>query len=127
MREIYGAQVEFRGTVLNIVKRYRNTHSHIAQDVFGRSRNRYLPFDYWIPDSEQLRKIGEYEPDMLADGQWAMGRERKFSDLYAKYGVSYTLTNPKTGPLDRSKDEGRRYRLQDRLANLVEEFMERCM
>ena len=28
----------------------------------------YQPFDYWLPDSEQPRKIGEYEPDVLADG-----------------------------------------------------------
>ena len=55
-----------------------------------------------------------------------MGMERKFPDLYAKYGVSHRLANPKTGPLDRSTDEGPTYRLQDRLENLVEEFQERC-
>lgn len=123
----YDTQIEFRGTVLNIVKHYRNTHSSVAQNIYGLYASRYQPFDYWLPDSEQLRKIGEYEPDILADGQWAMGMERKFPDLIAKYGTSHRLANPKSGPLDRSKNEGTGYRLQDRLANLVEEFQERCM
>ena len=74
-----------------------------------------------------IRKIGEYEPDILFSGQWAMGMDRKFPDLIAKYGTRHQLANPKSGPLDRSGNEGTRYRLQDRLANLVEEFQQRCM
>ena len=31
----YDTQVEFRGTVLNIVKHYRNTHSSVAQNIYG--------------------------------------------------------------------------------------------
>ena len=123
----YDTQIEFKGTVLNIVKHYRNTHSSVAQDIYGRYGKRYQPFDYWVPDSEQLRKIGEYEPDILFSGQWAMGMDRKFPDLIAKYGTRHQLANPKSGPLDRSGNEGTRYRLQDRLANLVEEFQQRCM
>ena len=118
---------EGRTSYHNIVKHYRNTHSSVAQDIYGRYGNRYQPFDYWLPDSEQFRKIGEYEPDILSEGQWAMGMDRKFSDLTTKYGTRHQLTNPKSGPLDRSRDEGTRYRLQDRLANLVEEFQQRCM
>ncbi len=126
LREEHDAHVQFAGTILNIVKHYRNTHNRIAQDIYNLYGNRYRPFDFWLPDSEQLRKIGEYEPEYLDSGTWAGGMERKFPDLFDKYDVSYRLTNPDSGTLDQSKIEGKRYRLRDRLINLVEEFQERC-
>ena len=55
-----------------------------------------------------------------------MGSEHKFSDIHHKYGLSYRLTNPGDGSLNREEAEGREYRLEDRIHRLVEEFMERC-
>ena len=120
----YGAKVEFKGVVLNVVKHYRNTHSRVAGEVYSRDRVQYEPFDCWLPDNERLRSIGEYDPEVK--GKWAMGSDHKFSDLHHKYGLTYRLSNPRDGSLNREESEGREYRLEDRLHNLVEEFMERC-
>ena len=83
-----------------------------------------MPFAHWLPDNEPLRKLGEFDPDLK--GAWAMGTEHKFSDLHHKYGLSYRLTNPAGGWLGRRDVEGAQYRLEDRIANLVEEFQARC-
>ena len=120
----YGAKVEFKGVVLNVVKHYRNTHSRVAGEVYSRDRVQYEPFDCWLPDNERLRSIGEYDPEVK--GKWAMGSDHKFSDLHHKYGLTYRLSNPRDGSLNREENEGREYRLEDRIHNLVEEFMERC-
>ena len=120
----YGARAEFKGVILNVVKHYRNTHSRVAGDVYSKDRVRYEPFDCWLPDNERLRTIGEYDPEVK--GKWAMGSEHKFSDLHHKYGLSYRLSNPRDGSLNREENEGREYRLEDRIHGLVEEFMERC-
>lgn len=118
------AKAEFRGVILNVVKHYRNTHSRVAQEIYSADRRRYAPFDYWLPDNEQLRRIGEYDPDM--EGKWAAGMEHKFANIYDKYGQSHRLANPRDGLLSRQQTEGSRYRIQDRISNLVEEFMKRC-
>ena len=106
LRNRYGATVEFAGTVLNIVKHYRNTHSRVAGSVYARA-NQYRPFQFWLPDNERLRTLGEYDPEI--GGDWAAGVERKFANIYAKYGLTYTLTNPPTGSLSRTSDEGEKY------------------
>ena len=124
LRTRYGARVEFAGTILNIVKHYRNTHARVAQDIYRLRGSQYRPFQFWLPDNERLRALGEFDPEL--SGQWALGVERKFSDIFDKYGLSYRLNNPETGALSRVSDEGRQYRLQDRIANLAEEFQERC-
>ena len=124
LRNRHHAKVEFAGTILNVVKHYRNTHSRVAQDIYTSYNSRYRPFQLWLPDNERLRALGEFDPEL--SGQWAMGAERKFSNIFDKYGLSYSLANPKAGALSRIKDEGERYRLQDRISNLVEEFQERC-
>ena len=129
LRDRYNTDIQFAGTILNIVKHYRNTHSRVAQDIhIEDNRRRYQPFRFWLPDNERLRALGEYEPELSGSGQWAMGMDRKFPSLIDKYNVSHRLTNPSSGVLDRSDsdNEGKEYRLRDRLANLVEEFLERC-
>ncbi len=120
----YGARAEFKGVILNVVKHYRNTHSRVSEEIYSTNRLRYEPFDYWLPDNERLRTVGEYDPDIK--GQWAMGSDHKFSDVHHKYGLSYRLTNPSAGVLSRQGTEGGKYRLEDRISNLVEEFLERC-
>lgn len=80
---------------------------------------------HFCPDSERLRKLGEFDPD-FGDSNWAGGVDSKFSDLNQKYGLSYRLTNPQSGPLSRRNIEGQEYRLQDSIYNLVEEFQKRC-
>ena len=120
----YGARAQFAGVILNVVKHYRNTHSRVAEEVFGSDHTRYRPFEYWLPDSERLRAIGDYDPDIK--GKWAMGREQKFTSLHDKYGLTYTLRNPGLGSLNRGDVEGEEYRLEDRIAALTEEFMSRC-
>ena len=76
------ARAEFRGVILNVVKHYRNTHSRVSEEIYSRDRRRYEPFDYWLPDNERLRTIGEYDPDVR--GKWAGGSEHKFSDVHHK-------------------------------------------
>ena len=120
----YGAKAEFKGVILNVVKHYRNTHSRVSEEVYSNARGEYYPFDYWLPDSERLRTIGEYDLDVK--GEWAVGSESKFSGIHDKYGLSYRLTNPGAGSLNRQEAEGRKYRLEDRIYSLVEEFLERC-
>lgn len=44
----------------------------------------------------------------------------------AKYSLTYRLTNPSSGSLSRKDEEGSEYRLEERIARLVEEFQERC-
>lgn len=46
LRGKYDTQVEFKGTVLNVVKHYRNTHSSVALELYSRYSSRYQPFDY---------------------------------------------------------------------------------
>lgn len=77
-----------------------------------------------LPDNERLCALGEYDPDV--QGQWAMGSDQEFSNLHQKYNVSHQLANPSSGALNRQDVEGAKYRLEDRILNLVEEFMERC-
>lgn len=118
------AKAEFAGVVLNIVKHYRKTHYKTSHEVFTTRKIYYQPFSYWLPDSELLRKIGEYDPDI--EGSWAVGVEHRFVSLPDKYGQNYRLNNPKDGFLNRSDTEGPTYRLEARISRLVEEFMERC-
>ena len=124
LRAEYNAKATFGGVILNIVKHYRNTHSKVAEDVYSNRRLQYRPFDYWLPDNERLRTLGEYDPDV--QGDWAMGAEHKFNTLQHKYAISHLLANPIDGSLNRQETEGRNYRLLDRLSNLVNEFLKRC-
>lgn len=122
--ERHGHRIQFKGVILNIVKHYRNTHQHIADMLYSTDRDRYQPFRFWLPDSERLRKVGEFDPDL--PGTWGGGVGAKFGSLAEKYALSYRLTNPAAGLLSRRDIEGSQYRLEDRISNLVEEFQERC-
>ncbi len=110
--------------MLNIVKHYRNTHQRTAANIYTVDHQRYQPFRYWLPDNENLRRLGEFEPEIR--GGWAAGVERKFASLYGKYALTYRLTNPNVGPLSRKDTEGDNYRLEERIENLTEEFQQRC-
>ena len=124
LSEKYKHKLQFKGVILNIVKHYRNTHQRIADDVYSSGRERYQPFRFWLPDSERLRKVGEFDPDL--PGTWAGGVGAKFATLNEKYSLSYRLTNPAVGLLNCSHVEGSQYKLEDRICNLVEEFQEKC-
>lgn len=119
-----GSQVEFAGVILNIVKHYRNTHQRVSERLYTTEVEKYQPFRYWLPDNERIRKLGEFDPD--EQGTWALGIDQKFPSIYAKYSLPYRLTNPSSGPLSRKDEEGSEYRLEERIARLVEEFQERC-
>jgi len=124
LSEKYAHKLQFKGVVLNIVKHYRNTHQRIADEIYSNQQSRYEPFQFWLPDNERLRKVGEFDPDL--PGTWAGGMGAKFATLAEKYSLSYRLTNPAAGLLNRSNIEGLNYRLEDRICNLVEEFQGRC-
>ena len=124
LRERFGAKVEFKGVILNIVKPYRNTHKRVAENVYHSRRARFEPFENWLPDSELLRKLGEYNPDI--QGYWAQGQEQKFPSLSSKYRAPNPLNNPDSGPLNRQEREGKTYRLNQRISRLAEEFLARC-
>ena len=120
----HNARIEFKGIILNIVKHYRTTHRKVSEDLYDSGRDRYQPFEYWLPDSEKLRSIGEYDPD--GQGGWAIGVEHKFRSLRAKYDSVNPLTNPDGTALDRQHSEGQKYRLERRISHLVDEFLRRC-
>ena len=85
------------------------------------------PFQFWLPDNERLRGLGEFEIDeeRIRDG-WAAGVDSKFWSVYSKYSVGYLLTNPATGALSQMRQaEGDKYRLHERIERLVEEFRSR--
>ena len=124
LRQMYNAKAEFKGVILNVVKHYRNTHSRVSEEVYSNSRDVFQPFENWLPDNERIRTLGDYDPDLR--GQWALGAEHKFSHVGDKYGLSYPLSNPDDGRLNRQGTEGKKYRLVDRMSNLVDEFMTRC-
>ncbi len=124
LRERYDARAQFAGVILNIVKHYRKTHHRIAEDIYVNHNLQYAPFDYWLPDNDRLRALGEYDPEL--QGPWAMGVDGKFPTLQQKYALTYQLANPSDGSLNRQGAEGRSYRLYDRISNLVDEFIEKC-
>lgn len=124
LNERYGHRIQFKGVIPNIVKYYRNTHQRIADTIYSSRRDRYQPFRFWLPDSERLRKVGEFDPDL--PGKWGGGMGAKFATLNEKYAQSFKLTNPSTEPLSCEEIEGSRYRIEDRINNLVEEFQARC-
>ena len=120
----FGAKVEFKGVILNVVKHYRNSHRGTAEYIYNNRRTTFEPFENWIPDTDLLRKLGEYDPDV--QGHWALGQQQKFINHFGKYRPNNTLTNPDGGSLDRQEREGKTYRLEQRIARLAEEFLERC-
>ena len=125
LRSQYDSKVEFRGVMLNIVKHYRNTHSTQAEEIYTSGKSRYLPFSYWLPDNERLRRLGEFDPD-LGGSKWAAGMDSKFSNIHDKYGLPYRLRNPADGFLSRRNSEGSEYRLEGRISSLASEFRQRC-
>ena len=120
----YGVKAEFKGLIVNVVKHFRYIHSRVSEEVYSNSTEPDTPFEYWLPANERLRTVGEYDPDVK--GKWAMGSDEKFSDIHHKYGLSYKLTNPSEGSLNRQRSEGPKCCLEDRIANFVSEFTERC-
>lgn len=119
--------IEFAGCILNKVMYYRKSHATEAPRLYGArvgnmpllSRERYNAFHWWIPDSERLRKLGEYESDELDVGP------EKFGTLNNKYESGNRLTNNPTTFLSRHAEEGPTYTLSPRLERVVQEIAER--
>lgn len=127
LNRTYHCKVDFAGVILNIVKHYRNTHRLWADRIYSERKDELKPFTFWLPDNERLRALGEFEIDeeRIKDG-WGGGVDKKFYGVYAKYSVSYQLSNPSIGLLgETSSVEGPQYKLHERLQRLVEEFSER--
>ncbi|HPD15063.1 MAG TPA: AAA family ATPase [Planctomycetota bacterium] len=123
----HGARVDFGGIVLNVVKHYRTTHRMTSQRLYSdEGQGTYRPFRWWIPDNERLRKLGDFDPDLYDEVSRTDQFSPKFRSIENKYGVPYTLTNPKDGPLNRGDEEGEHYRLHERLDRVVDEFQRRC-
>lgn len=117
---------QFAGCVMNKVVLHRLTHKTIAKGLYQGVYTGYYPFHFWIPDNEKMRKLGEFDVELLADQtSWGGGVEHKFGTLHEKYGLSYKLTNPADPVIGRQDTEGEKYKLVERLASLTEEFMER--
>jgi len=117
-------KVDFAGVILNIAKHYRNTHKKTAEEIYGGRSDELRPFLAWIPDNERIRMLGEFEIDTerIRDG-WAAGVDNKFYSVTAKYSVGWLLNNPVEGALAQMKGiECARYRINERLQRLVEEF-----
>jgi chromosome partitioning protein len=119
-------RAQHAGTILNKVMHYRNTHKLEAGYLYGYQmgnaqaipKQLYSVFDWWVPDAEALRKIGDYENDVLQKG--------KYPSLAHKYDASGALRNPAGGSiLDRSSQEGQTYHLSERINRVVEELMTR--
>lgn len=117
----------FAGVILNTVKHYRNTHRLWADRIYSDKKDDLKLLMFWLPDNERLRALGEFEIDeeRIKDG-WGGGVDKKFYGIYAKYSVSYHLTNPSIGLLSEpSNVEGAQYRLHERLQRVTEEFGKR--
>jgi len=127
LTRIPNCKVEFAGVVLNVVKHYRNTHKATAEEIYGNRSSELRPFLAWIPDNERIRALGEFEidPERIRDG-WAAGVDSKFHTVDTKYSVSWLLNNPIDGALAPIREvEGARYRINERLERLVDEFGQR--
>jgi hypothetical protein len=106
---------------------YRKSHAIQAPRLYGARvgnmttipRERYNAFHWWIPDSERLRKLGEYENDDLDIGP------QRFGILDNKYETGSRLTNNPGSFLSRDAAEGLQYILTRRLQHVVEEVAER--
>ncbi len=124
--------IQFSGTVLNKVLHYRNTHRIIGPWLAGEhvgnippvSPSTFNVFHWWIPDSERIRKITEYQNEALHD---ELGLD-KFTGLMTKYDGGSRLQNPAASMwFSRSEEEGTSYRLWERLDKVVMEFRERTL
>ena len=119
--------IEFAGCILNKVMYYRKSHATEAPRLYGArvgnmplfERERYNTFHWWIPDSERLRKLGEYESDELDVGP------EKFGIINNKYETGNRLTNNPATFLSRHEEEGPTYTLSPRLERVVQELAER--
>ena len=119
--------IKFAGSILNKVMYYRKSHATEAPRLYGARvgnmptfpRDRYNAFHWWIPDSERIRKLGDYENDELDVGP------EKFGILSNKYETGGRLTNNPVSYLSRHEVEGPTYTLSPRLERVVAELAER--
>ena len=120
-----GLNIQFAGSILNKVMYYRKSHGVEAPKLYGARvgnnapipRESYDPFHYWIPDSETMRKLGDYENEDLNVG--------KFDSINSKYERGTRLRNNPNHYLSRDSEEGPTYNLSGRLERVVLEFAER--
>ena len=116
---------KFAGTIMNIVKLYRKTHKTIASQLYSSQERKYNPFNFWLPDSELLRKLGEFEAELIPQDRWGGGAESKFGSLALKYSISWSLANPPEPIFPTTNLEGPTYKLYNRIESLNNEFIER--
>ena len=120
-----GLSIKFAGSILNKVMYYRKSHGIEGPRLYGARvgnappvpKERYNPFYYWIPDSETMRKLGDYENEDLEVG--------KFDSINSKYEKGTRLRNNASHYLSRDGKEGPTYNLSGRLERVVLEFAER--
>jgi cellulose biosynthesis protein BcsQ len=121
-----GLNIQFAGSILNKVMYYRKSHAIEAPRLYGGRvgnmptipRDRYNAFYWWIPDSERMRKLGDYENDELDVGP------EKFGIINNKYETGGRLRNNPKSSLSRHEEEGSTYTLAQRLERVVIEFAE---
>jgi len=118
----FQCRAEYRGAILNLVQSNRTTHQmygELIYDVESDLSEMLAPFWWYVPFCETLRRVSDYEANVLAGGN------PQYSTLHDKYSSSPLVSNPRgteayhRGPPDT-------YRLFDRFLKLVEEFEERC-
>lgn len=120
-----GLDIQFAGSILNKVMYFRQSHGVEAPKLYGARvgsaapipKEQYDPFYYWIPDSETMHKLGDYENDDLSVG--------KFDSINSKYERGTRLRNNPANYLSRDAEEGTTYNLSGRLERVVLEFAER--
>ena len=122
--------IEFAGTIFNKVLHYRNTHRIIGPWLAGAQvgdlapipASQYKVFHRWIPDSERIRKIAEFQNEELQEQL----KLEKFGHLSSKYDGSSRLSNP-APPMwfSRAGEEGPVYHLWERLNKVTQELMAR--
>lgn len=126
------SSIRWSGSILNKVIANRRTHDTESNRIYGmESRGfpaypagRFNPFHWWIPDSEHLRKISDFECEGLPDNFPYLGASGQFSYVHGKYAASETrLVNPIGRARDRSSEEGPVYHLAGRLERLTAEFV----
>lgn len=88
---------------------------------------RFRPFDCWVPDAEDLRKLGHFEVEIDVPS-WKFGPKPGYFDTAERKWGGWNRaegTNPSGYALDRTHLEGTKYQLSLRLGSLTREFMQR--
>ncbi|MBI4289161.1 MAG: AAA family ATPase [Chloroflexi bacterium] len=128
------SKTKWAGSVLNKIVANRRTHNWESDRIYGTpagslpayAKAKYDPFHWWIPDSEHLRKVSDFETLLEPLTFPYLDTTGHFSYVHGKYGASeVNYSNPAGWARDRSGQEGPKYRLSGRLESLAKEFINR--